>query len=530
MNVRHRTRGGEKRGPLATAGSGLGKAARAGSRALRDRPGLMALVGLLAVALGLRIALSLAYQPATLSQFDANVYVWQAQGSLFASALQAPGYSAFLRLAHVLSDQVAVAISLQHLLGLTTAVLAWWTVRRISGSDWLGLIPAAVVLLNGDTLLLEHSVMSETLFTFLVVATIAAAVGALQAARPWTWLALAGTLLGAAIWVRYAAVGLVPVLVVWALLVFRPIRRDGIAAGAAALVPVIVLVGLLVVLQGRQTGFYGLGESGGWALYSRVAGFADCTRFDPPAGTEQLCESTPPETRQNPDWYGASPDSPAVRLFESAPNGDAELRSWAQSAIVAQPLDYAGEVLDDLALYVDEQPWTNRDVSLIGSRVVSFTLRSPDEHCGPSVCRAPPLGIEGNSVFAWTSPDAGAYYAAFEPRAGAAVVLFQDLQRVLRVHGVLLGLAIALSLLGLLAVRGRLAKAQWLLTLSALALLVVPVATTTYNIRYALPALPLFAAAAVLAPVSLREGAGWIPRAWRRLREHDWRLLRPTDD
>ena len=46
------------------------------------------------MALGLRIALSLAYQPATLSQFGAaNVYVWQAQGSLFASALQAPGYS-----------------------------------------------------------------------------------------------------------------------------------------------------------------------------------------------------------------------------------------------------------------------------------------------------------------------------------------------------------------------------------------------------------------------------------------------------
>jgi hypothetical protein len=208
-----------------------------------------------------------------------------------------------------------------------------------------------------------------------------------------------------------------------------------------------------------------------------------------------------------------------VRLFESAPNGDAKLRSWAESAIIAQPLDYAGEVLDDLALFVDEQPWTNRDVSLIGSRVVSFTLRSPDEHCAPSTCRAPPLGIEGNSVFAWTSPDAGAYYAAFEPRAGAAVLLFQDLQRVLRMHGVLLGIAIALSLLGLLAVRGRLARAQWLLTLSAVALLVTPVATTTYNIRYAIPALPLFAAAAVLAPLSLHEGARWIPRAARRLRE-----------
>ena len=519
MSVRHRTGGGGKQGPLVAARAGLGKAARASSRELRRRPGLAALLGLLLVALGLRIALSLAYQPATLSQFDANAYVWQAEGGLFSSAQQAPGYSAFLRLGHMISDQVVVTISLQHLLALGTAVVAWWTVRRLSGSDWLGLIPAAVVLLNGDALLLEHSVMSETLFTFLVLATLAAAVAALDGARPWRWLVLAGALLGCAIWARYAAVGLVPVLAVWALVAFRPVRRDGLAAAAAALLPVIVLVGLLVMLQGRQTGFYGLGETGGWALYSRVAGFADCTEFDPPPGTERLCQASPEEERPHPDWYSYSEKSPAVQLSENAPIGDAELRSWAQSALVAQPFDYVGEVLGDLALFVDEQPWTNRDTSLIGSRVVSFTLRSPDEHCPPNVCRIPPQSVESNSITGWTHPVYGAYYAPFEPRTGAAVVLFQDLQRVLRVHGVLLGIAIALSLAGLLAVRGLLAKGQWLLTLSALALLVTPVATTTYNIRYAIPALPVLAAAAVLAPLSLREGAGWIPRAARRLRE-----------
>jgi hypothetical protein len=361
--------------------------------------------------------------------------------------------------------------------------------------------------------------MSETLFTFLVVATLAAAVRAIDAPRPWAWLALAGALLGGTIWVRYAAIGLVPVLAIWALLVFRPIRRDGLAAAGASLVPVIVIVGLLVVLQGRQTGFYGLGESGGWALYSRVAGFADCREFDPPRGTEGLCESTPPEQRRNPDWYGYDPSSPAIRMFGGPPGGDTLLRTWARRAIVAQPTAYVAEVLDDLALFVDEEPWTNRNYSLIGSRVVSFTLRTPDEHCPPDVCRAPPLGVEGNAVSAWTSTEHGAYYAAFEPYAGAAVVFFQDLQRVVRVHGPLLGVAVALSLLGLLAVRGRLVAYQWLLTLSALALVVTPVATTTYNIRYVIPALPLFAAAAVLAPLSLREGAGWIPAAGRRLRD-----------
>jgi hypothetical protein len=483
---------------------------------LRRQPGLVALGFLIGAAAGLRIVLTLVYRPAALSQFDANNYVWQAEGALFESVNQAPGYSVFLRVPHLISDQVAFTIAVQHGLALVTAAIAWWTIRRLSGSDWLGLIPAAVVLLNGDSLLLEHSLMSETLFTFLVVAMLAAAVGGLDGARPWRWLAVAGLLLGAAIWVRYAAIGLVPVLAVWALVVCWPGRRAALASVGAALFPVVAIAGMLVVAQGRQTGSYGVGQVGGWGLYSRVAGFADCELFDPPAGTESLCETTPAGQRQNPDWYGYNPRSPAVELFGAPPEGDAELGDWARRAIVAQPLDYLGEVLGDLALLVDEQPWTNRDTSLIGPRVVSFTLRSPDENCAPDICRIPPQSIEAASVNGWTDPVYGGYYAAFEPQIGSGVVLFQDLQRILRVHGPLLGLAAIVSILGLLAVRGRLARAQWLLTWSALALLVLPVATTTYNIRYAIPALPVLAAAAALAPLSLREGAGWLTSMWRR--------------
>lgn len=485
-------------------------------RRLREHPGIAALGALLAAAAVLRIVLSLAYRPAALSQFDSNNYVWQAEGDLFGSVVQAPGYSLFLRIPHLVSDQVAFTISIQHALALATAVVAWWTIRRLLGSDWLGLIPAAVVLLNGDSLLLEHALMSETLFTFLVVAVVATAVGALDSAHVWRWLAVAGALLGAAIWVRYAAIGLVPVLVIWALVVCRPRWRAVLASTAATLLPVAVSVGLLVVAQGRQTGSWALGQAGGWSLYARVAGFADCERFDPPAGTERLCESTPPDQRRNPDWYGYHPHSPAVRLFGAPPLGNDELAAWARRAFVAQPLAYAGEVLDDLALLVDEQPWTNRDSSLIGPRVVSFTLRSPDEHCSPSVCRTPPLSVEANSVNGWTNPAYGAYYAEFVPQLGAGVRFFQDLQRLFRVHGPLLGAAAVLSILGLLAVNGRLARAQWLLTWSTLALLVLPVATTTYNIRYAIPALPVLAAATTLAPFALADGAGWLSSRWRR--------------
>ncbi len=49
----------------------------------------------------------------------------------------------------------------------------------------------------------------------------------------------------------------------------------------------------------------------GWGFYSRSAPFADCTKFDPPEGTEALCEEKPRTSGFGPDFYGWEPDSPA---------------------------------------------------------------------------------------------------------------------------------------------------------------------------------------------------------------------------
>jgi hypothetical protein len=471
------------------------------------------LLVLLGIGVALRVALSLSLEPAALNQFDANAYVLKAAGGIFGQVGQAPGYGLFLRIPHLVSDQVAFTISVQHALALGTATIAWWALRRLTGSRWLGLIPAGVVVLNADSLLLEHALMGETLFTLLIVGMLAASVAAPDSPHPERWLVAAGALLGVAIWVRYAGIALLPVLAVWTVFAWPGPRLRGLlAAGATVVAPVVALVGLMVVLQGSATGVYAVGQTGGWGLYSRVAPFADCDRFQPPPGTEALCESTPPSERRNPDWYGYDPESPAVRLFGGAPNGNDELGTWARRALLAQPLDYARTVLDDLWLFVDEQPWTNRNTSLIGSRSLSFTLRTPDEHCDADTCRAPPQGLEGVTQLIWTDFSYGAYYAPFEPSTHSGIEFFAAYQRIFRVHGPLVGLLIALAAIGLLAVRGRLARAQWLLSLSGLALLVLPVATTTYNIRYGIPALPILAMASALAPLALRDGAGWLPR------------------
>lgn len=478
-----------------------------------SRRDLLPIGVLLAVGLVLRIALSLVYHPAALNQYDSATFTGMAAGDLFSSFYQPPGYPLFLRIPHLLSDQIALTISVQHLLGVLTAALMWWIVFRLTGSRWLGLLPAGVVALDADGLLLEHTIMTETLFRFLLVAALAAALPALEGERPWRWLLGAGLLLGAAIWVRYMAVALVPVLLAWAFAATWPRRRGGLAAASAAGLGTALLVGSLVVLRGAQTGEYVLSQNGGWAAYSRAATFADCDRFTPPAGTAGLCESSDPAQRRHPDWYGWSSDSPAHKVFGGPPNGDEQLGAFGRRAILAQPGDYVAEVLGDLGMFFFERDWTNRNGSLIGPMSLSFRLRTPDEHCPPTECLQPELGIEGANLAAWTDPESG-YYDRFEPEVRGGIAFFQDYQRLLRVHGpLLLVLAIA-SLVALVAVRGRLARAVWLLVPAGLMLIVFPVLVATYNVRYALPAAPLLAAATALAAAAARERTLYLRSSW----------------
>jgi hypothetical protein len=478
---------------------------------------LWPLLVLLALGTGLRVFLAAVYEPAVLNQFDSATYVGQAEGGLFQSFSAAPGYSLFLRGAHLLSAELSFTIAVQHLLGCAAAALIWWALYSLTGSRWLGLLPAGVILLGGDSLFMEHTVATEALFTFLVVGVVATALMAITTEHRAILLVGSGILLGAAIWVRFAGLALVPVLVIWALFVFRHRLETALAAATAVVAPAAALVVLLVVLQGNQTGFYGLNEASGWGMYSRVAEFADCDEFDPPQGTELLCQPDSAQ-RRIPDWYGWDPESPARKVFGAPPSGNSELGDWARAAAAAQPFDYVSAVLDDLAMLFVEPEWINSNSSLVGPRGIAFTLRTPDSHCDPGECSTPPSGIENANLTALTESEKGGYYEPFEVSIQGGVDFFGDYQRLVRVHAPLLGLLVLMSLLGLLALSGRLAAAQWLLSCSALALLVFPVATITYNIRYTLPALPLIVAAAALAPLSLRDRAGWIGSSLRSLR------------
>ena len=85
-----------------------------------------------------------------------------------------------------LTREVVFPVFLQHLAGIATALLLFAAVRRITGSAWAGLVPAAAVLLNPDLIYLEHSIMSEPWFVLACAGAVYAAVRAFDRPDPST--------------------------------------------------------------------------------------------------------------------------------------------------------------------------------------------------------------------------------------------------------------------------------------------------------------------------------------------------------
>jgi hypothetical protein len=444
----------------------------------------LALVALLLAALVLRVFAMVAYDPMVLTMSDSTAYVWDAAGNAYADAVRPAGYSFFLRVAHVFADDVRFTIGLQHVLGLASAALLYLTTRRLGGSRWLSLIPAAAIALSGDQIMLEHTLLSEPPFTLLVCAAMYAAVRTLDARLPATWAAFAGLLVAAATTVRTVGLILVPLIALWACLSIPGPPHRKLISGGAVLAAAAVVLGTYAGFQDRSVGTWSLSRTSGWALYSRVAPFADCREFTPPDGTRFLCESTPPESRPGPDHYGWV-GGPARERFGGPPNGDAQLRDFAEAVVLHQPIDYARAVAKDTIRYFVPSWGFDRPAAGVGPELFLFDRRAP--------------GYEEKIEEVVES-----YYEPFNLRLSpGGVRALTDYQELFRVHGVLLLEFLALGAVGLFVTAGRQRRGLILLLGAAAALLVLPAATTVYSARYTLPVEGLAAASAALAATAL---------------------------
>ena len=197
-----------------------------------------------------------------------------------------------------------------------------------------------------------------------------------------------------------------------------------------------------------------------------------------PAGTDGLCDTRDARLRFGSDWYAWSPRSPAQRLFGGPPNDSALVGAFGRAAIEAQPRAYVRAIAVDLWRYVDPDAGPDRDFD-------------GDEPMRLDVDRARRPSVETNNLTV-VEP----LYGDVDIRTDeAAVGTLADIQRVVRVHGLLVLACILLALAGALLARGRDRAVMLLLAGTALVPVVLATATTVYNWRYAVPLLPSLAAA-----------------------------------
>lgn len=470
---------------------------------VRVRPVLVHLpfACVLAAAIAVRAVAVMGY-PAPMWFGDSPGYLTAAI-ELRPSGTRPSGYSLMLWVIKPFHS-FTLMVSVQHAIGVLTGVLVYLLVWRAGRAAWAGgpdgrwawrawapgLIGALLtipVLIPVHQIALEHMLMSDSLFTFLLLAAVTAA---LWRRRMSWWLgALAGVFAGCAAVTRATGLPLIAVILVAMLL-----RRAGWRACVTAVVMfALPIVGYMFWFHSAY-GEYKLTKSSQVFLYGRTATFADCRIIDPRPELEIMCPKRSDPRISRPFaamWTGDSPfrDIPGWIYGERSNRLAGE---FAREAIMAQPGDYAKVVVHDtLRAFEWERhpyptPWTWRMYEFPEGEAWA------DKHA---------------TIAERYDPGGGGRTRVVDPWA-EMILKYQDN---VVMPGTILGVLLLGGLGGaLLHVRsegrwrplrpvrhwGTGALLPWG---TSLALLVIPAATADFDYRYVLPAVPFACVALALA-------------------------------
>ncbi|MFF3441945.1 hypothetical protein [Streptosporangium sp. NPDC002721] len=289
--------------------------------------------------MALRVVTMLGYRPAWLFYGDSYAYLDAAERLRPLWGFQPSGYPMLLWALRPFHS-LAVVTAFQHLLGLGVGVMIYALLRRMSLPAWGATLATVPVLLNASFLALEHSVLSDTMFVFLVVSAVTAL---MWSPRPSAWqVASAGLLLTAAALTRTIAVPLIVLVAAYLLA-----RRVGWRRLCVLTVVTALPLALYAGWYGRHHGRFGLVGGDGVALWARTMTFADCEVVRPPRRLAPLC---PNGSRQDAaSEYVWAADSAINRMPGGFGNNDLA-REFAVRAIAAQPFDYVRSVVGDTLL------------------------------------------------------------------------------------------------------------------------------------------------------------------------------------
>lgn len=458
----------------------------------------------LAVAVALRCVVMLGYQP-ILWYSDSYNYIADTVDHV-PDVVRSSGYPLFL-LALLPLHSLTLVGALQALMGILMG-LAIYAVLRRRGLPWWGAaLPALPVLFDVFELQLEHMVMSDVLFIFLI--TVAVAALCWFDRPPVTVSVIAGLMIGYAAVVRAVGEPLLAVVVVALLLRRVNWKRVGLLL-VASLVPIVGYLAWYHSFYGQ----YALDGASGTFLYSRVSSFSECAKMpNLPQDLKVLCDPRPPDQRPSSQEYLWSQSAPLVRITgdnQFSKHAGSIAGQFARDAIEAQPVAYAKAVLTDLGHTFG---WNRTQSDVTGSGP-SFRFEA---HVTP---------VTRNATLWWVlhySQDKYGLERYAGPSLGQPTVVqpyssfMIAYQKIFYLRGTLLGVILLIGAAGIIARWrrwGGLALLPWAV---AAALVVLPPMTAGFSYRYVLAAVPLACLAAGLAgtrePRSSRKAAAAVSPA-----------------
>ncbi|WP_248964276.1 hypothetical protein [Sphaerisporangium perillae] len=425
----------------------------------------------LALAAALRVVTMLGYRPAQLYWYDSFSYLDVASHLRPSLGFHPSGYPLFLWLLRPLHS-VAVVVGAQHAMGLGIGLMIYAVLRRRGVPAWGASLAAVPGLFDASFLRLEHGVLSDTLFIFLIVAALAI-LG--WSVRPSIRAcAAAGALLALATLTRTIALPLL-VLVLLVLASQRVGVRRLAAVAIAGALPLAAYAGWNAQVNGRFT----LTGGEGAVLWARTMTFADCAVIRPPVAERGLCPNGAHQDAASE--YVWDPGASLNRLPGGRDGNNDLARSFAVRAILAQPFDYLADVVRDTALTFAWTPVRHpeRVTPAFGFARGQWSL--PDYPLVRKAREEYDPGIRG--------------LGSVDPYAGFLMAY----QYPAYLRGPVIGLILLVGGLGA-AVRPRRALLPWI---AAMFLLVGPIAALDFDHRYVLPVIPVACLAAALAATDL---------------------------
>lgn len=434
-------------------------------------------VAVFTLALCLRVATCIAYRPAF--EFNGDSYDYLANARhLNVHAWHPLGYPVLLRVLSWTGTLLAVPVT-QHLLGLATGVLIYRLARQhIGASDLVAAAAAAPVLLDAWQVVVEHTILAEPVFEFVLVVMVTLL---LRAPATRSAAIAVAVLLAAAVLLRTVALVCLPIVACY---LWRRARswRPALVFVVVAVAPLLAYAAMFHAAHGS---FALAGDSSRY-LYGEVATFADCSHVASP--DQALCPKLPAAERPGSNYYVWDRRSPYTSVLgaDGSKVANARAASFNRHVIARQPADFVRYVATTLAHYLEPGRVTGpRDFPV---QAVQF----------PATARTPPLWHSTVATVGYAGEPVTPGFSAWPAHALRAY------QRIGFLPGPLLGVCLVLALAGVVARGIPRHRDLALLTGCGVALVGATAISAGFDYRYELPGLVFLPLAGAMALPPLR--------------------------